>query len=415
MTAAPVPPVFVLSSPRAGSTLVRYLLDTHRDLCCPPEIHLGNLCHDLRQTLDGTLGATFPAERRDLAVLHEVRRVVEGLMERYAEAKGKRGWCDKSPQNLERMDILPLVFPEARWICLHRNCMDFVHSALEASRFLFPWGFVRPYLEREDHNRVAGLARFWTDATTRLLDFEEEHDARCFRLTYEELVFRTEETLEALFGFLGLPHEPGLAERAFVVSHDSGSGDSKIRFTRKIETSSVGRGSSIPVALLGTELLERVNRVLERAGYAILDERFSELPSPYRPDGEVPAAAEVAPATPVGEASPEPGDGAVRSAFEGWIRDRLESHGTWFEDNPATYRFVLDDVPGAGYLLDPAHPEGLRAGAGDYPSADCVVTLSSDVLRRILDGALNPQEAFLYGDIRVSGDEQTALKLSLLL
>ena len=40
-------PVFVLCMGRSGSTLLRFLLDAHPDLACPPETNLPSLCAQL--------------------------------------------------------------------------------------------------------------------------------------------------------------------------------------------------------------------------------------------------------------------------------------------------------------------------------------------------------------------------------
>ena len=43
------PPILVLCNARSGSTLLRYLLDTHPDIAAPPETPLGALCASLVQ------------------------------------------------------------------------------------------------------------------------------------------------------------------------------------------------------------------------------------------------------------------------------------------------------------------------------------------------------------------------------
>jgi sulfotransferase family protein len=40
-------PVFVLCMGRSGSTLLRFLLDAHPELACPPETSLPELCGQL--------------------------------------------------------------------------------------------------------------------------------------------------------------------------------------------------------------------------------------------------------------------------------------------------------------------------------------------------------------------------------
>jgi hypothetical protein len=40
-------PLFVLCMARSGSTLLRFLLDAHPDLACPPETNLWMVCEKL--------------------------------------------------------------------------------------------------------------------------------------------------------------------------------------------------------------------------------------------------------------------------------------------------------------------------------------------------------------------------------
>ena len=40
-------PVFVLCAARSGSTLLRFVLDAHPDLACPPETNVPALCGQL--------------------------------------------------------------------------------------------------------------------------------------------------------------------------------------------------------------------------------------------------------------------------------------------------------------------------------------------------------------------------------
>ncbi|MFN2568680.1 MAG: sulfotransferase [Candidatus Dormibacteria bacterium] len=40
-------PIFVVCCSRSGSTLLRYILDTHPLVACPPELHVAQLCRRL--------------------------------------------------------------------------------------------------------------------------------------------------------------------------------------------------------------------------------------------------------------------------------------------------------------------------------------------------------------------------------
>src|ERR1041384_430745 len=94
------PPVFVLSCERSGSTLLRYIIDTHPRICSPAHLHLGQLCSSLYTSIFFSLGQGIDEALRERFVHGEIRRVVNKLMERYVSAKGKQMWCEKTTENL---------------------------------------------------------------------------------------------------------------------------------------------------------------------------------------------------------------------------------------------------------------------------------------------------------------------------
>src|ERR1700678_1145076 len=56
-------PVFVLCNGRSGSTLLRFLLDGHPELACPPETNLPGLCVQLATVWSLIEGAPLAANR----------------------------------------------------------------------------------------------------------------------------------------------------------------------------------------------------------------------------------------------------------------------------------------------------------------------------------------------------------------
>src|SRR5579863_617747 len=45
-------PVIVLTMARSGSTLLRFILDSHPELACPPETSLGSVCYMMTRLWD---------------------------------------------------------------------------------------------------------------------------------------------------------------------------------------------------------------------------------------------------------------------------------------------------------------------------------------------------------------------------
>ena len=259
-------PIFILCFARSGSTLLRILLDTHPDVASPPETHVARVCETVdrtwRQTLlDGGSGALPPDAMR------QVRAAAEAPMQAYARRQGKAVWCDKSLDSIWLAPLLARVFPDARFVCLHRNCLDFVMSGLRASSWGFAaYGFER-YVRESPGNTVRALVRYWCDHTSALLSFERENPSACVRVRYEDVAGDTEATMERLLASLTLPPDPRLAERAFRRPHDFGSGDHKIPFTSGVSDGSVGTGRRVPAALIEPDLRARMNRLLGSLGY----------------------------------------------------------------------------------------------------------------------------------------------------
>jgi protein-tyrosine sulfotransferase len=284
-----VTPLFIQACERSGSTLLRYIVDTHSALCSPAELYLGRALEALKVTLERSTALLHPEGERHVFITTELRRICGGILDDYARGKGKQGWCEKTPVNLQSLDLIDRVFPDARHVCLHRNCMDVVHSALEAGRYGFVEGLAE-YARRDPTNLVAAMAESWADKTEWLLAFERAHPDKCHRIKYEAVVFEPASVLPPMFKFLGVGWEPALLDAVFRTPHDQGTGhagDRKIRTTRKIERR-VGSGSTISRTHLPSALLQRVNGILRQLEYPEVHEWWDKAPSPYLPPGVTP-------------------------------------------------------------------------------------------------------------------------------
>ncbi|HXT68231.1 MAG TPA: sulfotransferase [Vicinamibacterales bacterium] len=272
MTAAHPPrPVFLVSHARTGSTLLRYLLDAHPSLCCPPELALGRLCRDLLYTAALALGETRAVpDSPSAGTVAEARRHVDELMTACCVRHAKPRWCEKSTNNVEYLDALRTVFPDAQYICLHRNCLDVVESLLQ----LFRYGFTGRYavlVSRSPSNVLDAMIDTWIEATERILALEAAQPEACLRVRYEDFVERPAASAERIFTFLGLPFDEGILSTMFTASHDQGPGDLKIQFTNAVLANRVGRGSRLPRGQISTDRFAQLNKLQTELGYAVLD------------------------------------------------------------------------------------------------------------------------------------------------
>lgn len=266
----PGAPTFVVCHARSGSTLMRYLLDSHPELVCPPELHLGRLIVELKRinsTAYGNRVEYSDATLRERIILSRVRESIDGIMSRICLESKKKAWCEKSVSTLTYLDLISKVYPDARYICLYRNCLDFVHSAIEARRFGEGYGWEEYLQSRGSHPVVDSLVEFWCERTRAILDFETVNAQRCLAVKYEAFVSDAESTCRKVFDFIGVPSGDGHVDRMFQVWHQVGPGDCKILRTRKVETRSVGRGRKIPLQDILPATREQMNGLLKLLSY----------------------------------------------------------------------------------------------------------------------------------------------------
>jgi protein-tyrosine sulfotransferase len=261
------PPIFVISHPRSGSTLMRYVIDAHPEVCCPSEVALGRLCASLSYSIGLTLVDSIPdGAERTRTIRAEVRRHVEEIMLGYCRTKGKGRWCDKSTNNIEHLPQLGVTFPDAQFICLYRHGLDVVHSLMEIYRYGYT-GRTGELVARSPGNVVDALLGGWNDVTRGMLDFEAANAGRCLQMRYEDLVANPAPVLERMCAFLGIGFDAALITDAFARHHDEGPGDPKIRFTSSILSGRVGKGATLPRAQLTPDTLATCNGLLARLGY----------------------------------------------------------------------------------------------------------------------------------------------------
>ncbi len=212
---------FLLSSPRAGSTLLRVMLAGHPALFCPPELHL--LGFDTLREREAALGASYLGEGLERAIMELEaldaaggrRRVqewlgedlsIQAVYERMQALAGARLVVDKSPtyaSSLETLAHAEALFEGARYLFLFRHPYAVIES------------FVRKRMDKlvgaGDTDPYALAERIWvasnenTRAFLRRIPRERGHAIR-----YEDLVREPERVLREACDFLRIPFDPAV-------------------------------------------------------------------------------------------------------------------------------------------------------------------------------------------------------------
>jgi natural product biosynthesis luciferase-like monooxygenase protein len=210
---------FILSTPRAGSTLLRVMLGGHPELFCPPELHL--LPFETMVDRDTALAGSFLGEGLERAYME-----LSGLDAKAARAMGDEqanaGWSsadayrylqeqtggrmlvDKSPSyaadigNVHRAEAW---FDAPKYILLTRHPYAVIESMVR-HRF-------HQMLGAGDSDPQAFAERVWTVLNQNLCAIAEEIGSeRCRWVRYEDLVEDPDRVTKDLCSFLGVPHDP---------------------------------------------------------------------------------------------------------------------------------------------------------------------------------------------------------------
>lgn len=118
-------PVFVLSSIRSGSTLLRCLLNSHPHICAPHELHVAELEVELTTPYVRLALEVAGLDRREAAHL-----LWDRLLHRQLVASGKDVIVDKTPGNVLLWPRIAECWPDARYVFLLRDPGRILGSAL---------------------------------------------------------------------------------------------------------------------------------------------------------------------------------------------------------------------------------------------------------------------------------------------
>ncbi len=184
-------PVFVISSVRSGSTLLRVLLNSHSELCAPHELHLRHVKVSVAKK-----HAELAVQQLDLDVAELEHLLWDRIMHRELVRSGKNIFVDKTPGNTIVWRRLRQAWPKAKFIILLR------HPAASAAS------------EAAAHpdwrsGRAEEAILFYTQ---RVEKARRALGGRALTVRYEDLTTDPERVTRELCAFIGVRWERGMLE-----------------------------------------------------------------------------------------------------------------------------------------------------------------------------------------------------------
>lgn len=189
-------PIFIVSLPRSGSTLLEQMLGSHADI--EPVGELPYIPAILRSAVE-------LATQRGMATVPEL---ITSMTDAQADAMGrdylqraqihrktnKRYFVDKLPHNWSNILFIKRILPQARFIDIRRPAMDCCFSN-------FTQSFSSAHASAFD---LGDIARCYTDYVRLMHHLDEVGPGLVHHVSYTQLIDEPEEELRSALGYLDL-------------------------------------------------------------------------------------------------------------------------------------------------------------------------------------------------------------------
>jgi hypothetical protein len=184
-------PIFIVGSPRSGTTLLRLILDSHPRLSCGEETHF---LRDLEPIVGRHWRMVAPYGFDRSYWLGRIRDLYAGFQADVLVRRGKSRWAEKDPTYTLMLPFIGELFPDALYVHLVRDGHDVVASYRDR------WGYAAAArVARGEWKRYVTAARALASGPAA---------SRYHELRYEDLVSDPEAALRPLFAFLGEAWDP---------------------------------------------------------------------------------------------------------------------------------------------------------------------------------------------------------------
>lgn len=228
-------PLFIIGSPRSGTSLLRLILTSHSDISVPPECGFVVWLHDKFSAWSTSDAADANSRNRYLDDLFSCKKFDTWEIERTAldtllaehqpsdyaslsaivymayalkHSRTVSMWGDKNNFHINHLTTLNSIYPEARFLHIVRDGRDVACSYREVMQRKSS----SPYSPRLNTD-INEIATEWSTNVLKVSDYLFALDAsRRLLLRYEDLVQNTESSVAGVCQWLGLQFEETMLE-----------------------------------------------------------------------------------------------------------------------------------------------------------------------------------------------------------
>jgi len=234
-------PVIIGGSPRSGTTLIRVMLDSHRNIYIGPETGLlyTNLLNKSKLANVSKQLDVSPKKIRSLVKESKSNiKFIDSLFEFLQKEAGKHRWGEKSPRNVTVIQRIFRYFPESRFIHIIRDGRDVACSLRHFPKHRVVDGEL---IKLDTNNPIDQCISIWVENVKAGIKWRD--DPRYMEIQYEALVSEPRQTMEAVLDFLSEPWDETVLNYYRVDSSTRGIDKmpQNIRAQKPIDKSALGR------------------------------------------------------------------------------------------------------------------------------------------------------------------------------
>jgi len=218
-------PLFEIGAHRSGTSLLRRMLNSHPDICCPPESFF--IEYYAKMFATGAVRSGYEGLGYDLDHCRlDLMRKASNLHEAFRIGQGKSLWADKTPEYTRCVEEIDALYGhQARFLLIYRHPWDIVHSIWK-----------RGWRLNETGDVFESALAYTRDTIAHMRAFEKAQPERTSRILYSDLCADAEATLTPAMAKLGLSYHPEMLNFGSN-NHNWGMEDPVIRGKKTIEIS----------------------------------------------------------------------------------------------------------------------------------------------------------------------------------
>jgi hypothetical protein len=199
-------PIFIIGSPRSGTTILATSLSKHTALWTSGEsdilYHLFNAQH-IDRVYEEATARPYTWLKQESVTRQEFRVALgAGINALFTSRSENKRWIDQTPLYTLMADVLADMYPNSKFIHIMRDARKVVRSMMGFgySRSTDSWVY-----------DFGEACRTWREYTDSAMEFQQRLPERCMTVRNEHLADEPIEGFAELLRFLGLPCEPAPA------------------------------------------------------------------------------------------------------------------------------------------------------------------------------------------------------------